>query len=141
MESYKNIRDRQQKEYNEFSKDKVFYAFSEEQFKEGLKKLKANKKDIVQFIDGGFIKENDLKDLKELLKGHSQEIEDYITLDKTGEGFIYEMFKYELANHEYKITHDLEDTLKSLNITGEEIELKENLKHGLLKAIKEYEED
>ena len=50
------------------------------------------------------------------------------------------MFKYELRNHEYNITHDLEDTLKSLNITGEEIELKENLKQGLLKAIKEYEE-
>ena len=140
MESYKNIRDRQQKEYNEFSKDKVFYAFNEKQFNEGLKKLKANKKELVQFISGGFIKKTDLKDLKELLKGHSQEIEDYITLDKTGNEFIYQMFKYELRNHEYNITHDLEDTLKSLNITGEEIELKENLKQGLLKAIKEYEE-
>ncbi len=137
MESYKNIRERQEKEYNEFTKDKVFYAFTEKQFNEGLKKLNANKKELVQFISGGFIKKTDLK---ELLRGHSQEIEDYITLDKTGNEFIYQMFKYELRNHEYNITHDLEDTLKSLNITGEEIELKENLKQGLLKAIKEYEE-
>lgn len=137
MESYKNIRERQEKEYNEFTKDKVFYAFTEKQFNEGLKKLNANKKELVQFISGGFIKKTDLK---ELLRGLSQEIEDYITLDKTGNEFIYQMFKYELRNHEYNITHDLEDTLKSLNITGEEIELKENLKQGLLKAIKEYEE-
>lgn len=137
MESYKNIRERQEKEYNEFTKGKVFYAFTEKQFNEGLKKLNANKKELVQFISGGFIKKTDLK---ELLRGHSQEIEDYITLDKTGNEFIYQMFKYELRNHEYNITHDLEDTLKSLNITGEEIELKENLKQGLLKAIKEYEE-
>ena len=36
---YKEMKDKHSKEYDNFSKDKVFYAFSDDQFKEGMQKL------------------------------------------------------------------------------------------------------
>ena len=55
--------------------------------------------------------------------------------DLEGESFIYDMFKYELANHEYGCTWELEDTIQALNLTLEEINNSQNLKAGLKKAI------
>lgn len=67
-----------------------------------------------------------------------KEMQEAIDNDKTGEGFIKEMFKYELANHEYCITYELDDTLDALGLTIEEINNNQALKHGLELARKEY---
>ena len=48
------------------------------------------------------------------------------------------MFIYELANHEYCITYDLEETLNALGLSVEEINADERLLHGLNKAIEDY---
>ena len=64
--------------------------------------------------------------------------ENAIAADTTGDGFIFDMFVYELANHEYCITYDLEDTLDALGLTPEEVNADKRLSHGLNKAIKTY---
>ena len=54
-----------------------------------------------------------------------------------GTGYIYQMFLYELANHEYGYTGDVTDTLDALGLTEDEIANSKPLLHGLNKAIKE----
>ncbi len=68
---------------------------------------------------------------------HQKEIEEAIEADVDGTGFVYEMFLYEMDNHEYGYTGDLEDTLEALGMTIEEIDGSEKLKAGLEKAKKE----
>ena len=57
------------------------------------------------------------------------------------EGFIKDMFLYELANHEYCITYDLEDTLDALCLTVDEINSDKRLLRGLEKALSQYLKD
>lgn len=66
-----------------------------------------------------------------------KEREDAIAADKTGDGFIYHMFLYEPANHEYCIAFDLEETLNALDLAMEQINADKRLLHGLRKAEKD----
>ena len=61
-----------------------------------------------------------------------------IEADVTGEGYIYQMFAHELANHEYGYTYDLEETLDAVGLTAEQIKGNKALHHGLQKALKRY---
>lgn len=76
-----------------------------------------------------------MKALKQCSKKHSDEIKEEIAKDKTGEGFIKEMFQFELANYEFDYTHELEPTLEALNLTKKQIRENKALKNGLLLAI------
>jgi len=42
--------------------------------------------------------------------------------DTDGTGFIFDMFDYELGNHEYNYTYDPEPALNTLGLTLEEVE-------------------
>ena len=66
---------------------------------------------------------------------HKREREEAIANDTTGKGYIYQMFRHELANHEFDYTEDLDDTLAAVGLTMEEIENSKPLKRGLDKAI------
>ena len=147
MLSYKEMKDNHSKEYEEFSKDKVFYAFSDEQFKDGMQKLgldadkEEDLKKIVHFFSGCYALKSEAPNLEKLLQSFTERQKKLIEEDKTGDGFIYSMFKYELANHEYGYTYELDDTLDALGLTYKEIQEKENLKHGLEKALADYKEE
>lgn len=65
-------------------------------------------------------------------------MQDAIAADKTGNGFIYDMFLYELANHEYCITYDYEETFDALGLTEKQVNADKRLIHGLQKARKDY---
>ena len=71
---------------------------------------------------------------KDSLRNFGEAIEE----DKVGDGFIKEMFLYELANHEYIITREIDDTLDALGLTDNDIRNNNNLRTGLLLAEKEY---
>ena len=117
----------------------MMFAFSRNQFDEGMRKLGLEPTDtdkIYSIGHGGFIRKSDSEALKEMLDRHGNEIEQAILGDSTGEGFIYDMFRYELDNHEYSYTHDISDTLDSLGITIEEVNANERLLHGLKLAMK-----
>lgn len=72
-----------------------------------------------------------------MFKRHKEEINTEIANDKTGSGFIKDMFKYELINHEYGYTMDLQDTISSLGLSIEDINNSSNLSNGLNLAINE----
>ena len=137
---YQELKDKHQKEFNEFP---IGFAFSNEQFKEQMEKLGLTVDDedkIVGIGAGGFIKKDDVDKFNEMNKRHRAEEEDAIKNDATGEGYIKDMFDYELANHEYGYTYDLTDTLASLGLSMEDINKDKRLQNGLNLALKRYDE-
>ena len=136
MNRYVELKRRQEKEVNEFP---MFFAFSKEQFSEGMKKLglEPDEKDKIYSIGGGgYFRKSDSEKFKAMLDKHSEEIQKEIDGDTDGSGFIYDMFNYELANHEYCVTCDVTDTLEALDLTMEQVEADERLLNGLNKARK-----
>ena len=147
MVSYLELKEKHQKEYNEFSEKNIFYAFSNEQFEEGLKKLgfkfgvkspKVKEKITTLYGAGDYIPKSKVKDLKDLWRRQDEERKAAIKADKDGNGYCYEMWLYELNNHEYGYTYDPTDAMKALGLTFADLEKKENtnVKAGFEKAKK-----
>lgn len=137
MNTYKILKDKHEKEFGEFPK---FFAFSDKQFEEGMRKLDLTPEDtdkIYSIGGGGFIRKTDSDAFGTLLDRHETEMKEAIEADQTGDGFIYDMFDYELRNHEYGYTYDLGPTLDALDLTREEIKNDKRLLHGLNKAMNE----
>ena len=136
MNKYAELKNKIQKEFDEFP---FGFAFSNEQF-ERMKEELGVKEDneLISIGAGGFIRKTDEKALEELINGKEKRMKDAIASDPTGEGFIKDMFLYELANHEYCITYDLRDTLEALDLTINEVMEDPRLKLGLELARNEY---
>lgn len=71
-----------------------------------------------------------------MFERHEREMKEAIETDTTGEGFIFDMFNYELANHEYVITYNITDTLEALGLTADDINNNPLLAKGLKMARK-----
>lgn len=137
MNKYEEIKNKHQKRVDEFP---LGFAFSNEQFKNMMEKwgLKETDTDKIYSIGaGGFIRKTDLEEYNKMWNEISKEHKDLIEQDKTGEGYIKDMFVYELENHEYGYTHELEDTLDALELTYDQVMESLSLKHGLELAKKE----
>ena len=55
--------------------------------------------------------------------------------------FLQSAFEYELANHEYIITYDISDTLRSLGITLKEYQENERYQNIMKVAISNYKKE
>lgn len=138
MNSYLELKNKQQNESNSFP---FGFAFDKKQFKEMMGKWELTENDIdkILYIGGGaYLKKEDKSIFDEMFARHKKEREEAITSDKKGNGYIYEMFKYELANHEYGYTQELDETLDAVDLTCEQVRSNPNLLYGLNKALKDY---
>jgi hypothetical protein len=139
---YLEMKERHQKEVNNFP---MIFAFTNEQLKEGMEKLglKPEETDKLYRLGdtGGYYRKTDSEKLHEMFNNHHEDLKKAIAEDKTGEDFIFDMFIYELANHEFCITRDPERTLETLDLTYEDLEKNKALKNGFKKAKKEYLEN
>lgn len=138
MNKYAELRQRQQKEFDSLP---LGFAFIQRQFNEmmegwGLDPEKDLDK-ILRIPGGGYVQKKDADLLHHTVERHDTEMAEAISEDKTGEGFIYEMFLYELDNHEYGYTRDTEDTLDALGYTAEQVLGDPRLKRGIEKAVTE----
>lgn len=134
MNQYSALRARQQKEIDEFP---FMFAFNNKQFDEGMARLGLKPTDtdkIYSIGAGGFIRKSDAPAMHEMLKRHAAEMQAAIDADETGEGFVLDMFVYELDNHEYSYTWDLEPTLDALGLTVDQVNKDKKLLHGLQTA-------
>ena len=136
MNRYAELRKRQQEEFNKLP---LGFAFSNKQFEEmmhrwGLDPEKDTDK-LYRIPGGGFIQKKDHALLHETTERHQAELQAAIDADKTGEGFIYEMFLYELDNREYGYTGDTEEALDALGYTADEVLGDPRLKRGIEKAV------
>lgn len=132
---------RQQEEFNKFP---IKFAFSDEQFKKGMNELGLNENDTEQIVAtgaGGFMRKSDAEAYVQLGNKFAEELKEAIEKDITGSGFVKDMFSYELANHEYGYTRDLEDTFNTLGYTIDDINKSDKLKNGLQLALNEYEQE
>lgn len=122
----------------------ILRAFSDKQYEEIKPKLEKRKEDwqtLVEFmwwITTKKIAENYNKKAKKKIK-------EFEKLKRLDNQFLLNAFEYELANHEYCITYDIEDTLDALgfkknkkeeyNLTKREIKILEIAKKNYLKSI------
>ena len=140
--TYTKLKKQHSEELNSFP---MFFAFSTEQFNEGMEKLgllPTDKDKIYRFGGtGGYYRKTDNEQLRAMFDRHAEEMQSAINSDTTGEGFILDMFSYELNNHEYGYTWDDESTLDALGITQEMLENNLALKHGLALAKKKIREN
>lgn len=135
MNIYETMKEQHQKEVNDFP---MFFAFSEKQFNEGMKKFGFDPSEtnrIYSLNGGGYYKKTDAERLHNMFNRHDEEMKKAMS-DKT---FVYDMFYYELGNHEYGYTRDITDTLDALGLTTEEVNNNNLLSNCLQKACQEQE--
>lgn len=139
MNTYTALKERHQAEVNAFP---MGFAFSNAQFEKMMAKwgLTVNDTDKIYKLGGtgGFYLRTDAKALHEMFDRHEKERRQAIENDTDGTGYIYEMFRYELANHEYCITYDYAPTLDALGLDYAEVRGNELLWNALQKAKKDY---
>ncbi len=119
--TYKELKQRQQAEVSAFP---MVFAFGTRQFEEGMKKLglaPSEREKVVGIGGGGFIRKDDQEALMEMFRQHKRQRKIAAAADKTGTGYLLEMFRSELANHEYGYTRDPEPALDALGLTEQEI--------------------
>lgn len=136
--SYLELKERHQQEVNDFP---MAFAFSDKQFEEGMKKLGLDPSDtdkVYSLGGGGFYRKVDAESLHEMFERHEKQMQQAINDDETGNGFIYDMFDYELGNHEYGYTRDVSETLSALGLTLEDVNSDERLISGLRKACDDH---
>ena len=135
MNRYAELRHRQQEEFNALP---LGFAFSQKQFDEMMQGWSLDpEKDldkILRIPGGGYVQKKDADLLHKTRERHDAEMAAAIAEDTTGECFIYQMFLYELDNHEYGYTRDTEDTLDALGYTMEQVQADARLMHGFEKA-------
>ncbi len=134
MNRYADLKQHQQQEFSAFP---MQFAFSNQQFAEGMAALGLKPADtdkIYKVPGGGFYRREDGSRLKTMMDRFDQELHEAVAGDKAGDGFIYEMFLYELENYEYGCTMDLSETLDALGYTPEDIQADPRLSHGLERA-------
>lgn len=115
------------------------FAFSEKQFNEMMSKWGLKPTDVREILSiggGGYIRRSDADAMKEMFARHEAEHKAAMQDDE----YLYEMFDYELANHEYGYTGELTDTLDALGLTMDEINANPMMADALNRAIAAQEE-
>ena len=116
MKTYNQIKKDHQDEMNSFTG--IFFAFSNDQFKEGVEKVGASEANpVVRIAGGGFLLKNRVKAFKDMLARHD---EDRKALRKDRKTLL-EALIYELRNHEYGYTRDVEPALEALDLKIEDV--------------------
>lgn len=75
--------------------------------------------------------------LRQMLHRHRAEVDAAIEADATGDGFIHQMFLYELDRHDYRHTGDLDSTLRDAGYSREEVDSDPRLRRGFYTAAAE----
>ena len=137
MNPYLTLKEKHQKEINDFP---FGFCFNDQQYNEMMANwgLSPEDTDKIYSIGGGsYIRKSDAKTMNEMFDRHAKEVAAARTENK--DDYLYHMFNYELANHEYNYTYDATDTLDALGLTMEEIEADERMLEAFKRAIKNQE--
>ena len=121
MTTYQDLKQRHGKDIDNF--EGIFFAFNQEQFKEGMEKVGliiSDTKEIYSLGAGGYIRKDKSKDFEDMLERHTKERQEL----KKEEKVLLEALVYELQNHEYCISRDTEPALNALGFTEDEIDSK-----------------
>lgn len=131
---YLNFKNKQEKEFNNFTKGKIFICFSDDDLNE-----KAKEKNIKNFIYIGlsiFIDVKYYNDYINLCKKQKKELKNFIF---SNEKLLKDILIYEFYNYENYLNSGYYDTLK-YNLYFSDDDLKK-YNNTIKTAIKEYEKE
>lgn len=131
MSKYTELKSKHQKEVDAFP---FGFAFSQKQFDEMMSKWGLTPDDtdkIYKIGGGGYIRKSDSEAMENMFARHEAERKAAMQ----DEEFAFEAFNYELGNHEYCITGELDDTLDALGLTINEVNADPKLANALKRAI------
>ena len=136
--NYKEFKEEQEKNANEFAEGKLFFAFgtTEGGVKRKLKEdYNVESSEVVGIGSGTYIKKEDFKEVMQFFDQQAKEFKEFSLAN------LYDVLTYEMANHELEIS--LSYSYRSfltdwLGLTEEEIE---DNKEEIEKAIKDYRID
>ena len=115
---YFEFKANQEKELNEFKG--IFFAFDNKQFSKGMESvgLTDNDTDKIYKLGGGsYILKERNQAFKAMFDRHSEEMAEAME----NPDFLLDALIYELCNHEYCITWDSTDALRTLGLKREDI--------------------
>jgi len=111
---YRELQEKQQKRFNALP---IVFAFGDKQFQEAKNKLgEQDNSKLFTFGGGSLMRKED----KHLLIKHYELSEKEDAEAMQDDAYVYQMFYYELGNHEYCYTMDLTDTLNACGFDSEE---------------------
>jgi len=116
--NYRSLKTKHQQSIEDF--EGIFYAFTNEQFKEGLKKVNLSEGEenkLFKLGSGSFILKDRIKDLEDLLLSNKKELRENLKDEK----FLLNALRYELSNHEYSYSGDIYPALDALSLKLEDI--------------------
>lgn len=134
MNPYLALKEKHQNETNKFP---FGFCFNEQQFNEMMANWGLTPEDtdkIYSIGGGGYIRKSDSEAMNKMFDRQEKEIATARAENK--DDYLYHMFNYELANHEYSYTYDVTDTLDALGLTMEEIAADEIMLEAFKRAIK-----
>ena len=132
METYNELKERQQKEVDAFP---FGVAFDKNQFDEMRKKLPLDEGDKYYSLGAGvFVRGRDIPAMKEMFARHKKEKLELRKNTKT----LYDGFVRELFNHEYMYREDDITVLGVLGYTLDDLEKDKELGRIYKKAVKDY---
>ena len=135
MNRYKKLKDMHTLEKNVLPF--FFIGLNEEQFNAMIRSFGLQPDDLDAFYDIALsdFDEREYSWIEDMFVGYGAAMQRAIHDDETGDGFIYEMFLYELENHDFVHTNNLTDVLHELLLSADEIIANKRLLHGLRKAL------
>lgn len=142
MNDYQKMRNRHQQEFNMLP---LGFALNQKQFNEMMRGWglhpERDVKELTCIGNCGYIQKKDVELLRQTSARHKEELAAAIESDTTGDGFIFQMFYYELKSHEYGYTGDADDTLDTLNYTMAQVRSDQRLYRGFQQACKKIMEE
>ena len=125
---YREFKEMKQKEFNALP---TMFAFSMKQLEEQMQKLGTNKSEIVNLGYGMFMREKDLY-LLDAFEGKYEAMEKELMKN---DDYLLDAFLYELRNHEYIVTYEVEDALDVFGLTVEDVKNDKRMLIAINKAI------
>ena len=136
METYNQMKWRHQKAVDNLP---MYFAFGDRQFNELREKLgfeteEEMLKNIFTIGAGSIILKKDKELVMSTFEQNSKEMDEAMKDDD----FLLSAFEYELGNHEYIITYEIDETLDALGITPEEYSNSDRMKRIMKQAKINY---
>ena len=125
---YREFKEMKQKEFNALP---TMFAFSKKQLEEQMKKLGTNKSEIVNLGYGLFMRKQDVYML-DAFEGKYEAMQKELM---GNDDFLLDAFLYELRNHEYIVTYEVEDALEVFDLTVEDVKNDKRMLVAINKAM------
>lgn len=136
METYSQMKSRHQKAVDNLP---MYFAFGDRQFNElrerlGFETEEEMLKNVFTLGAGSIILKKDKELVMSTFEQNSKEMDEAMKDDD----FLLSAFEYELGNHEYVITYEIDETLDALGIDPEEYANSERMRRIMKQAKINY---